>query len=259
MTVSVAAHAQTVPATLTQQGRLSNAADGSPITGTVKMTFTLYNSTTGASSLWSEQQVVSLDSGAFSVQLGSVQSFPATLWNGATLYLGIQVNSDPEMTPREQITSVPYSLLANNATRASVADNASQLGGVAPSGYVTTTGDQTIAGNKTFSGPITGNLNGLLNGFKVYAGDRRFQGYAPADACWANISAASPCTVDISAGHFSFAPYCTVGVKDIDAGGYAHTAILQGTSSTTLSVFYDKALQSTGIGAFWVTYVCIGN
>src|SRR5262249_34596601 len=38
------------------------------------------------------------------------------LWDGSTRYLGVKINSDPEMTPREQITSVPYAFISNDAT-----------------------------------------------------------------------------------------------------------------------------------------------
>src|SRR5262249_41443286 len=42
-------------------------------------------------------------------------AFPANLWSGSTLFLAIAVNSDPEMTPREQISSVPFALVAQDA------------------------------------------------------------------------------------------------------------------------------------------------
>jgi hypothetical protein len=44
-----------------------------------------------------------------------VTAFPATLWTGPARHLGLTVGSDPEMTPRELVTSVPYALIANDA------------------------------------------------------------------------------------------------------------------------------------------------
>lgn len=121
-----------VPLTLTQQGRLLNA-DGTPVTSPVRMIFNIYDSSSSTTPLWTETQSnVMLDSGAFSVQLGSVTPFPATVWNGQTVYLGVTVGNDPEMTPREQITSVPYALMCGQADNAT---SASQLGGVAAGSY----------------------------------------------------------------------------------------------------------------------------
>src|SRR3954468_6236988 len=72
-----------VPLTLTQQGRLLNT-DGTPVTGPVRMIFAIYDTSSATTALWTETQSnVMLDTGAFSVQLGSVTAFPATLWNGA--------------------------------------------------------------------------------------------------------------------------------------------------------------------------------
>lgn len=58
------------------------------------------------------------------MQLGSVTAFPSNVWTGSTLYLGVTVGNDPEMTPREQITSVPYALMCAQADHAAAADSA---------------------------------------------------------------------------------------------------------------------------------------
>jgi hypothetical protein len=109
------ARAGVVPTTLTQQGRLLNS-DGTPTTGMVQMTFALYAVATGGTPApWTETQMVTLDNGYFSVQLGASTPISQPLWDGTTKYLGITVGSDPEMTPRETLTSVPYALVANDA------------------------------------------------------------------------------------------------------------------------------------------------
>ena len=96
-----------VPQSFTQQGRLLNT-DGTPVTGPVRMIFNLYASSSATTAVWTETQSnVALDNGAFSVQLGSVTAFPANTWAGATMYLGVTIGNDPEMTPREQITQRP--------------------------------------------------------------------------------------------------------------------------------------------------------
>jgi hypothetical protein len=113
-----------VPLTFTQQGRLLNT-DGTPVAGPVRMIFAVYANSSDTTPVWTETQSnVALNNGAFSVQLGSVTAFPTTLWTGASLYLGVTIGNDPEMTPREQITSVPYALMCAQADHASAADTA---------------------------------------------------------------------------------------------------------------------------------------
>lgn len=144
-----------VPQTLTQQGRLLNT-DGTPVTSPVRMIFNIYDSSSSTTPLWTETQSnVMLDNGAFSVQLGSVTAFPSTLWTGATLYLGVTIGNDAEMTPREQITSVPYALMSAQA------DNASQLDGKPASAYALAsqltggTVTSVVAGTGLTGGTIT--------------------------------------------------------------------------------------------------------
>jgi hypothetical protein len=106
--------APSVPLLLTEQGRLTDAKDN-PITTSTKLRFNIYSAATGGMSLWNETQMITPDDGYFSAELGSVTAFPATLFTGAELYLGVTVGTDAEMTPRQAITSVPYALVANNA------------------------------------------------------------------------------------------------------------------------------------------------
>src|SRR5688500_95648 len=92
-----------VPTSLSQQGRLLNS-NGTPATGSVSLTFTVYDSQTSTTSLWTESQTVALVDGYFAVQLGKSTPFAANLWTGSTpLFLGVKVGMDPEMTPREEL------------------------------------------------------------------------------------------------------------------------------------------------------------
>src|SRR5271154_4501677 len=111
--LAATAAAQTsVPAQITQQGRVV-ATNGTPL-GTLDVTFTLYTALTGGTVVWTETQIITFDDGYFSAQLGSATPFGAGVWTGATLYLGVTIGADPEMTPREVISSVPYALLAGD-------------------------------------------------------------------------------------------------------------------------------------------------
>lgn len=114
-----------VPGTLTQQGRLFDAS-GNAITNSVSITFTLYDAASGGTNLWTETHTVTPDEGYFSVQLGDTTAL-GSVFDGSTRYLGVKVGSDPEMSPRETVSSVPYALragYADDAAHAAAADNA---------------------------------------------------------------------------------------------------------------------------------------
>jgi hypothetical protein len=91
--------------TISYQGNLTDAK-GQPINKTLPMTFKLYSTPTGGTALWTEQRTgsnaVPITNGLFSVSLGSVTSLPKSLF-GEPLWLGIKVDSDAEMTPRERL------------------------------------------------------------------------------------------------------------------------------------------------------------
>lgn len=76
--------------------------------------------------LWSETHpAVTLTNGQFSVELGSIT--PINLDFSAKYYLGIQVGSDSEMTPRRPLSSVGYAfhaLKAQNSDHAQKSDHA---------------------------------------------------------------------------------------------------------------------------------------
>lgn len=121
-----------VPRILTEQGRLYDSSN-TPLTGSAKLVFNLYEEAASGSSIWTETQTVDLDSGNFSVNLGEATPF-ADLFtteaaSGKTLYLGITVNTDEELSPRQTLLAVPYAIVADNAvgditpTSVSVAGN----------------------------------------------------------------------------------------------------------------------------------------
>lgn len=105
------------------QGNLSNNV-GEPLNEPVTLTFRLYTdetapdpdcSDTTGTCVWEEPQAsVPVTNGQFSVLLGEVTSLEGVDWD-QKLWLGITVNSDSEMTPRQEITSVPTALFAQTA------------------------------------------------------------------------------------------------------------------------------------------------
>ena len=108
--------------TISYQGRLADSSGDPVTTSGVGMQFRLYNTDAGGSSLWEESHTaVPVEDGLFHVLLGSTDPIPVSLLaNNSTLWLGITVGSDSEMTPREQIASVPYAMIASTVADGAV-------------------------------------------------------------------------------------------------------------------------------------------
>jgi len=111
-----------VPTTISYQGRMDSA--GVPIKSPKNLSFGIYSAATGGTALWTESQSsVPFTSGVFSVRLGSVTPFPATLFTSAgERWLGVTLSGASEMTPRFLFTTSPYALRALRVD--SIADNA---------------------------------------------------------------------------------------------------------------------------------------
>lgn len=104
-----------VPRTITYQGRLTNDA-GEPLTGSYDMTFSIYNQPTGGAALWSSgPRTVAVFDGLFTYALGSNVVLPSGLVADTTLWLGVQVGSDPELSPRTKLTSEAFAFAARTA------------------------------------------------------------------------------------------------------------------------------------------------
>ncbi len=121
-----------IPQQINIQGQLTNW-NGSPITnGNYTCTFNLYYSTTGGSTIFSETTyTLTVNNGIFNYLLGT--NTPLSLAFGTTYWLGINVNGDGEMTPRQPIVSVGNAFKAwnsdsaNSATFANTASTATTL------------------------------------------------------------------------------------------------------------------------------------
>jgi len=98
------------PETMSYQGVLRDAS-GTPVPdATYSITFRLYDVATGGTELWTESQSLATSGGVFDAILGSV--VPLSLAFNDEYWLGVQVESDPELAPRTELTSAPYALRA---------------------------------------------------------------------------------------------------------------------------------------------------
>jgi hypothetical protein len=108
-----------VPQMLNYQGKLTDSL-GEPLDTTVSITFTIYDDSSGETSKWTETQpTVTVVGGLFNVVLGGSVSIDDSVFNGPGRFLGIQVGTDPEITPRTRLISAPYSHRVSTVDRAS--------------------------------------------------------------------------------------------------------------------------------------------
>jgi hypothetical protein len=97
--------AATAPGAVPIQGRLTNAS-GNPLSGTYSIMFRLYEIDTGGTAVCTDTRSVSVVNGLFSDYIDHCYDYIT----GQKLWLGVKVESDPEMTPRQVIYPVPYAL-----------------------------------------------------------------------------------------------------------------------------------------------------
>ncbi|MFZ1682520.1 MAG: tail fiber domain-containing protein [Candidatus Zixiibacteriota bacterium] len=127
-----------IPTIINYQGRLTDAG-GTPVPdGSYSVVFTIYDSPSGGTSKWTETQSVTTSGGLFSVLLGTFTPIVDSVFKHSFRCLGIKVGTDPELSPRTRLVSVPY------ANRVSDIDGAS---GGAISGSTSIQGNLSASGN----------------------------------------------------------------------------------------------------------------
>ena len=111
---------QPSPLLINFQGKLTDT-NQVPVDGPVNITFSIYKTDTGVELLWSEDHTgVNVDDGIFNVLIGDGINTGdiSTVLTGEERWLEVQVGSDPPMTPRQEITSVAYSIHSSTAANA---------------------------------------------------------------------------------------------------------------------------------------------
>ncbi|MGH7454459.1 MAG: hypothetical protein ACRENG_24100 [bacterium] len=109
-----------IPRTLSYQGVLTDNAGKPRPDGSYTFTFRFYTSPTGGTAIWSESKSLPVKSGLFSTVLGEQTPFGAAVKFDQQYWLGIQVGSEPELSPRIALTSVGYSFSSLRADTAGV-------------------------------------------------------------------------------------------------------------------------------------------
>ena len=86
------------------QGRLT-APNGTPLNGSHNVKVSIYDTTSGGTARCTDEDPVMVTDGLFTM---SMDFCSADDFNGDALFMGIEVDGDTEMTPRQEIFSVPY-------------------------------------------------------------------------------------------------------------------------------------------------------
>ncbi len=96
-----------VPRVINYQGRFTDKS-GSPLSGNYLVTFRFYDVARGGLPLWEEGHILILNNGIFNVLLGSNKSLDIDF--NKDLWLGVEVASDGEMSPRIKLASSAYAM-----------------------------------------------------------------------------------------------------------------------------------------------------
>ncbi len=121
-----------VRANVTYQARLMDASGYPVADGVYQVEFSLYDAPVAGNRLWTADGTVgaplpvnvTVQDGLFTVLLGDGVTqlpFGEIDWNSDSLYLGVTIGADGEMSPRRPITAVPQAI------------NSAQLSGMSPS------------------------------------------------------------------------------------------------------------------------------
>ena len=135
--------------TFNYQARLLTSAGASVSDGAYSIKFSLYDSASGGTRIYTASGTtavpialsVTVTSGLFSILLGDTTSQGQNAlnidWNSDSIYIGVTVSSDAEMTPRKRLSAVPYAF------------NSETLQGNYASSSVTSTGGNLMSLHQT--------------------------------------------------------------------------------------------------------------
>ena len=126
LVLSIVAHVvAAVPHLVNYQGRLT-LPNGNPVDSNVyAMKFAVYDSPIGGNELWNSNGFIPILvlNGLFSHELGSTNPIPDSLVRYDSLWLGISIDLNPEMTIRTKLNTVPFAFKALVAERADTASH----------------------------------------------------------------------------------------------------------------------------------------
>jgi hypothetical protein len=111
-TLSLHSFVWAVPVTINYQGYLTDNNNIPLDDNLISITIRLYNAETGDAILWSEtHENIPINKGHFNIILGSKEPLVHVLAYDP-LFIGVSINTDPEMSPRKQLVSAAFAIRA---------------------------------------------------------------------------------------------------------------------------------------------------
>lgn len=242
-----------VPPLIRYQGQAVDAK-GVPLEGPYTLTFRLYSAETAGTKLWEEVQPnIPLSKGHFSVLLGSVTPLTGMDWS-QPCWLAIQVNTEPELAPRQQITSVPLAItaeqLATPIATSAITDDAKRLvptgaiilwrGATCPSGYtrVAAWDGAMLKAGSVATGPVPSGPTELpahSHGAGSYTGPEHTHNI------WTDVNIRQPLQSNGIAGNYTYnAEWKTVMIQPAGAGPVTGTSASAGSGTVVTVVLCQK-------------------
>lgn len=239
------------PGLLPVSGWLADSS-GVGLQGNVSLTINLYATSSGGTALYTDTVSVDVDAGFFTAYAGSGTGGAVDLGLFAdeeSLWLGLAVDSDPEMTPLLQVATTPW---AGFAEYAGVADDADALGGVAASEYVTTSTEADPVFGASAAASITS--TDMANWAAAYGwGDHSTAGYlsAETDPVYAASAAAGITSTDTAnwATAYGWGDHSTAGYITAEADGSTTNELISGVTlnGTVLEISEAGAVQTVDL------------
>jgi hypothetical protein len=135
------------------QGKLTNPDGTNIANSSYTIVFSIYSVASGGSAVWTESKSVPVTDGLFQTNLGDATPLPGSVnFNSNSLYLGVKVGADAEMTPRVQLTA------------AAQAFNSDLLDGLDSTSFVQLSGGNINIGSGTVT---SGAINGITLGSTI--------------------------------------------------------------------------------------------
>jgi len=221
--------------------------------------------------IWKESKSITTVDGIFQTNLGSTTALPAAAtFNATGLYLGINFDSNGQMTPLVEFTAAPYAFNAEKLQGADWASPGAIGGTVAAAGtftnLTTNTGGVSIAAGQTYGGAGAVTLSSTTNGLTLNSGNNTLTIDSSDTALTASgvatLTLAANAAITNASGNLSFQPAGTgtANVQIGDGGATSATPDLLvldiGSAEPTGSVgamYYSTALTKFRCyeGAAW--------
>lgn len=268
-----------IPELINFQGKVvSNSAGTNVGDGTYSFTFRLYSVSSGGTAIWTETKNITVTNGIFQTLLGDTTTLPGSVdFNTDNIYLGVEFNSDGEMSPRIRFSAVPYAFNAAKVAGLTVTDTTGTLTvangeTISFGGSFSTSGTNDVAfttsGTTTLTLPTTGTLATLAgaesltnktigntglafeNSESISNGTNGTLTFGRNDAGTVTLTAADNDTtaaLTVQSGGAATLTLDTGGAAGVSIGATNANAVTLGNASSTTSITFDKGTSGNFI------------